>query len=91
MHYVILAFVVALMLIIIYRGMSAPASESLANLDTIVQQYDHIRKNHGTIFDFRSAVGDPSFSAYKYAQLTTLYDQGQLSASAAQRVLAPKP
>jgi hypothetical protein len=87
MYYLILACVIAIVLIAFYKY-NNPKGETLTNIDEIVASYATNKKNGGTIFDFRRAIGDPSFSPYKYGQLTTLYNAGTLSHVEAEKVLS---
>lgn len=86
---VFIMITIALLVVIVILVALRAKRETLMNIDDIIIQYDRVRKNRGTIFDFRSAIQDPSFSAYKYAQLTTLYDQNILSQENARNVLIP--
>lgn len=86
MWIIILAFIVAFIIIAMAPMIRQMRSEKLTTTE-IVAQFDRTKKNRGSIFDFRSAIGDTQFSPYKYAQLTTLYETGKLSLANAAQVL----
>lgn len=81
MYYLIVAFVIALIIIIIYRARKEGVENKPFLFDeaSLITQFDTIQKNRGNIFDFRRAIGSRDFSPYKYGQLVTLYKQHALT------------
>ena len=88
MRYLVAIVVLVVIIFIVMRARAG--RESIANADDIVIQFDKVKKSGGNIFDFRKAIGDPNFSPYKYAQLATLYKNGQITVNNVTRVLAPE-
>jgi hypothetical protein len=79
MYELIAAFVIAIVIIIIWRY-CAGTPEGFTNIDQIILAVDMTQKRRGDYAYFQSLIRqNPSVTVYKYAQLVTLYKTGHLT------------